>query len=47
MAVLIQDDAQLRALEEINQMLEELRDLNLAIESQEAYSYVSTENGVL
>ena len=38
MAVLIQDDAQLRALEEINQMLEELRDLNLAIESQEAYS---------
>ena len=34
MAVLIQDDAQLRALEEINQMLEELRDLNLAIESQ-------------
>ena len=38
MAVLIQDDAQLRALEEINQMLEELRDFNLAIESQEAYS---------
>ena len=31
MAVLIQDDAQLKALEEINQMLEELRDLNLAI----------------
>ena len=38
MAVLIQDDAQLKALEEINQMLEEMRALDLAINSQEPYS---------
>ena len=37
MAVLIQDDAQLRALEEINRMIEELRALNMAIKSQEQY----------
>ena len=37
MAVLIQDDAQLRALDEINNALEELRMLNAAVRSQEPY----------
>ncbi len=37
MAVLIQDDAQLKALEEINQMLEELRAINTAIQGQGPY----------
>ena len=37
MAVLIQDDAQLKALEEINNALEELRLLNTAVKSQEPY----------
>lgn len=37
MAVLIQDDAQLKALEEINQMLEELRALNTAISGKDPY----------
>jgi hypothetical protein len=37
-AVLIQDDAQIRALEEINRMLEEMRALDLAIKSQDPYS---------
>lgn len=37
MAVLIQDDAQLRALEEINNALEELRLLNTAVKNQEPY----------
>ncbi len=37
MAVLIQDDAQLRALEEINNALEELRLLNTAVINQEPY----------
>ena len=48
MAVLIQDDAQLKALEEINQMLEELRDLNLAINSQQPYFIrVNKKRGVV
>ncbi|MBQ6482385.1 MAG: hypothetical protein IJI45_14855 [Anaerolineaceae bacterium] len=48
MAVLIQDDAQLKALEEINQMLEELRDLNLAINSQQPYFIrVNRKRGVV
>jgi len=38
MAVLIQDDAQLRALDEINNALDELRLLNAAIKSQEPYA---------
>lgn len=37
MAVLIQDDAQLKALEEINQMLEELRAINSVIEGHGPY----------
>lgn len=37
LAVLIQDDAQLRALEEINNALEELRLLNTAVKNQEPY----------
>lgn len=37
MAVLIQDDAQLKALEEINQMLDELRALNTAIRGKDPY----------
>ena len=37
MAVLIQDDAQLKALEEINQMLDELRALNTAISGKDPY----------
>lgn len=37
MAVLIQDDAQLKALEEINRMLDELRALNTAISGQGPY----------
>ena len=38
MAVLIQDDAQLKALEDINQKIEELKAINMAISSQEPYS---------
>ena len=38
MAVLIQDDAQLRALEEINNALEELRMLNTAVNSKDPYA---------
>ena len=37
MAVIIQDDAQLKALEDINRMLDELRGLNLAIKNGEPY----------
>lgn len=37
MAVLIQDQSQLNALGEINQMLEEIRVLNMAISSHEPY----------
>lgn len=38
MAVLIQDDAQLRALDEINNALDELRLLNQAVKSPEPYT---------
>ena len=38
MAILMQDDAQLKALEEINQMLDELKAINLVINAQEPYA---------